>query len=164
MRRTRFPSNLHHNASSPARALAWIRANEMFTGGIRVHSEHSDAYPEVSGYLAPTLLKYGERELAKRLVQWLLCIQRADGSYTSADGVPHVFDTGQVLRGLLAGAELVPRALDAAERAANYLTKEMLGGGSGGFGNRYSGEIPETVHLYVLPPLVKAADALGNSE
>jgi malonyl-CoA O-methyltransferase len=150
--------------SPPSRALAWIRANEVSTGGIRTHSNHSDAYPEVSGYIIPTLLNYGERDLAKRLIQWLLCIQRADGSYTSPNGVPHVFDTGQILRGLLAGAELVPEALDAAERAANYLRKEMLGGGSEGFGNRYSEEIPETVHLYVLPPLMKAAHALGKPE
>ena len=148
------------NLSPPSRALAWIRANELSTGGIRVHSEHSDAYPEVSGYLIPTLLKYGERELTKRLIRWLLCIQRADGSYTSHNGLPHVFDTGQVLRGLLAGAELMPDALDAAQRAAKYLCKEMDRDGSGGYGNRYSGEIPETVHLYVLPPLMKAAEVL----
>jgi malonyl-CoA O-methyltransferase len=147
-------------ASPPSRTLSWIRANEIPTGGIRVHSDSSHAYPEVSGYLVPTLLKYGERELARRLTRWLLCIQRADGSYPSPDGVPHIFDTGQVLRGLLAGADLVPGTLDAARRAADYVCTGMIEGGIGGFGDRYSGKIPETVHLYVLPPLDMAAEVL----
>jgi len=110
----------------------------------------------------PTLLRYGERELARRLIRWLLCIQRANGSYTSPDGVPHIFDTGQVLRGLLAGADLVPGSLDAARRAADYVCTEMTDGGAGGFGDRYSGKIPETVHLYVLPPLKMAAEILNE--
>ena len=38
----------------------------------------------------------------------------------------------------------------------------MLDGGAGGFPPRYVGtDCPETVHLYVLPPLVEAADVLG---
>jgi len=154
------PSKRTSYASPPSRILSWIRANEIPTGGIRVHSDSSHAYPEVSGYLVPTLLRYGERELARRLIRWLLCIQRADGSYTSPDGVPHIFDTGQVLRGLLAGADLVPGTLDAARRAADYVCTEMTDGGFGGFGDRYSGKIPETVHLYVLPPLKMAAEVL----
>lgn len=149
-----------HSSSAPARALKWIRAHESPTGGIRVHSGHADAYPEVTGYLIPTLLQCGERELASRLVRWLLCIQRADGSYTSWHGVPYIFDTGQVLRGLLAAANLVPQALEAARRAADYLCGRMVEGGRGGWGNRYSGAIPESVHLYVLPPLLQAAEIL----
>jgi len=152
----------------PLRALAWIRVNELPTGGIRVHSTHPNAYPEVTGYLVPTLLQYGERELATRLVHWLVCIQRPDGSYTDPGrGKPFVFDTGQVLRGLLAAVDLVPEALDAARRAADYLISQMVDGGKGGFGNRYSysgGIIPESVHLYVLPPLLQASEVLQKPE
>ena len=39
-----------------ARALSWIRANHLPGGGIRVESGHRYAYPEVTGYLVPTLL------------------------------------------------------------------------------------------------------------
>jgi malonyl-CoA O-methyltransferase len=145
------------------RALEWIKTQEIPTGGIRVHSGHVDAYPEVSGYLVPTLLQYGERELAIRIVRWLLSIQRANGSYTSSDGVPHIFDTGQVLRGLLAGSEIVPGALDAARRAADYLYGQMVDGGRKGFGDRYSGTIPENVHIYVLPPLIQTSEILEKS-
>jgi len=148
----------------PARALAWIQAQELPTGGIRVHSAHSNAYPEVTGYLIPTLLEYGERELATRLIRWLICIQRADGSYTSSNGVPYVFDTGQALRGLLAGAEHVPAALNAARRAADYLCQSIIEKGSRGFIEEYSGTIAESVHLYVLPALWEAAKVFQESE
>lgn len=169
--------------SAPQRALRWVRSQESETGGIRVHSESVCSYPEVTGYIVPTLLHYGERELAFRLTRWLMCIQRGDGSYTSPDGDPYVFDTGQVLRGLLAAHELLSdrgrdRAayagpgwaklgfspLDAARRAADYLCSQMVDGGRGGFGTRYQGAsptVPETVHLYVLPPLIRASELLG---
>lgn len=163
-----IPASFSHSkyewfSSPPFRAVRWIKSHELVTSGIRVHSRHAEAYPEVTGYLVPTLLRYGERELAMRLVRWLLCIQRADGSYASHDGKPYVFDTGQVLRGLLAAAEFVPEALKSAERAADYLCGQMLDNGREGFGSRYSGEIPESVHLYVLSPLIEAGEILARS-
>jgi malonyl-CoA O-methyltransferase len=155
--------------SAPRRALNWVRTSELPTGGIRVHSKHPYAYPEVSGYLVPTLLQYGERTLAKRLLRWLCNIQRANGSFTDPDhGCPYIFDSGQVLRGLLAGVALGPTVRDAARRVADYLCAQMVEGGKGGFGPRYGSEgnppVPETVHLYALPPLVQAAEVLGNPE
>lgn len=149
--------------SPPGRMLAWIRATEMSSGGIRVHSRHRYAYPEVTGYLVPTLFQFGERELAHRLARWLIAIQRADGSFPSPDDEKsYVFDSGQVLRGLLAAIELEPLARDAARRTANYLCSEMIDRGRQGFGKRYDGSIPESVHLYVLPPLIEASVILKN--
>jgi malonyl-CoA O-methyltransferase len=147
---------------APFRALAWIRSHELTSGGVAVHSGSPDAYPEVTGYLVPTLLKYGERELAARLTRWLLCIQRADGSFTSPEGSPHIFDTAQVLRGLLAAGERVDGALDAARRAADFLCDQAIRDGEAGFGKRYQNDIPETVHLYALPPLIEAAERLNE--
>ena len=150
--------------SPPTRALEWIRAQEVPTGGIRVHSNHAYAYPEVTGYMVPTLLHYGERDMATRFIRWLMCVQRGDGSYLGPDGKPYAFDTAQVLRGLLAAADLVPGALDAARRAADYLLSQMVDGGRGGFIPRYSGAIPESVHLYALPPLFQAAEIFQRPE
>ncbi len=146
----------------PESALAWIAAHEASGGGIRVHSGRERAYPEVTGYLVPTLLAHGERALAARLLHWLVKIQQADGGYASPDGVPHIFDTGQVLRGLLAEPELVPEARGAARRAADYLCDRAADAGCEGFGVCYAGEplIPETIQLYVLPPLRRAAESL----
>ena len=145
--------------AAPARALGWLRAHELRTGGICVHSHHARAYAEVTGYVVHTLLDYGERELAIRLVQWLLSVQAPEGHFTDPDEEKlHVFDTGQVLRGLLASAALVPAAGEAARRAADWLCAQMVDRGRGGFGPRYDGSIPESVHLYVLPPLCEAAE------
>ncbi len=165
--------------SPPSRALDWVRSQENPAGGIRVHSGRAESYPEVTGYLVPTLLKYGDRELATRLVRWLVSIQHPDGSFPSARGVTNLFDTGQVLRGLLAGMGLVPEARGAALRTAEYLCSQMVDGGEGGFGERgygsfllqqmmegvkggfsprsYLGYVPESIYLYSLVPLLSAA-------
>ncbi len=148
----------------PYLALNWIKSHELSTGGISVHSLHENGYPEVTGYLVPTLMEYGERELAIRLTRWLLCIQRADGAYTSHRGVPYIFDTGQVLRGLLAMANEVPEVINSIERAAGYIYRNVIDNGKGGFGSRYSNDIPESVHLYVLDPLLKAGEVLNRRD
>ena len=147
-----------------ARCLQWLHRNELPSGGIRAHSRHLGAYPEVTGYLIPTLLDYGEHDLARRFLRWLLCVQRADGGFTSPEGEPHIFDTGQALRGLIAGIALEPGARAAAERCADYLCQQAVEGGAKGFGPRYHGSIPESVHLYVLPPLIQAADLFGKTK
>src|SRR6516165_5642587 len=118
--------------SPPERALAWVRAHELRSGGIQVHSQHEQSYQEATGYLIPTLREYGERDLATRLVRWLLAVQRADASFTDPDqGEPAVFDTGQVLRGLLASVATVPDAREAARCAADWICAQMVDGGRG---------------------------------
>ena len=91
------------------------------------------SYPETSGYIATTFLRlasrrdpsYGER--AGRILRWLLSIQNADGSFANPRFGPGgiVFDTGQVLFGLVRGYEASgdPALLAAARRAADWLTR-----------------------------------------
>lgn len=159
--RTRREAKIETSPSA-ARALDWVRSHEARGGGIRIHSGRRDAYPEVTGYLIPTLLEYGERELATRCLRWLLGSQRADGSFPGPRVVPYVFDTGQVLRGLLAGDGLLSEARPAARRSAEYLIGQMVEGGQGGFGPRYGDGTPEAIHLYVLGPLYRAAEMFGD--
>lgn len=145
------------------RSLKWLKNQELASGGLRVHSGHHNAYPEVTGYAVLTLLDYGESEVASRLANWLLQMQRPDGSYADPDyGVAQVFDSGQVLRGLLAVAEQKPEALQAAKQIADYLCSQMLNNGLHGFAAAYSGTIPEPIQLYVLPPLFATSEALGE--
>jgi ubiquinone/menaquinone biosynthesis C-methylase UbiE len=156
-------STISRSARPIGNALDWIRKQEVPGGGIRVHSRHPNAYPEVTGYAIPTLLTYGERELARRHVEWLIAIQRASGGFPEPDGgLVCLFDSGQVLRGLLAGIDLHPHARDAAHRTADYILSQLVTGGTGGFFPQYNGQIPESVLLYVLPPLVQAAEVLGH--
>jgi hypothetical protein len=91
------------------------------------------SYPETSGYIATTFLRLAHkrhpsyRQRALRILEWLLAIQNADGSFANprygAEGI--VFDTGQVLFGLVRGYEETrdPRLLAAARRAAQWLTR-----------------------------------------
>ena len=107
---------------SAQRALAWFERQELPTGGIRVHARSTRAYPEVTGYGVPTLLAYGAQETARRWIDWLLCVQRADGSYPCPDtGRARAFDTAQVLRGLLASSDHGGSMDRAAQRAARCI-------------------------------------------
>jgi hypothetical protein len=70
--------------------------------------------PETSGYIATTFFRLARDrdpsflERAQRILRWLVSIQNADGSFCNPrygrDGI--VFDTGQVLFGLVRGYEV----------------------------------------------------------
>ena len=159
------------SAETPVkRAIEWLHTNENPDGGIFLSSADNASYPEVTGYLIPTVLSYGETELAARFARWLIRIQRRDGSFASADGVPHIFDTGQALRGVLAASQLVPEALECGSRSAEYLYSLMIADGTRGFDvdqvwiRRYSKSIPMSSHLYVLPPLLRFAEIFQKPE
>ncbi|MEO7336046.1 MAG: hypothetical protein ABIV63_05625, partial [Caldimonas sp.] len=118
-------------------AEAWLaRAQDASTdGGVSygysLRGGWRPSYPETSGYIATTFFRlarvrdasYGDR--ARRILGWLLRIQNDDGSFCNprygAEGI--VFDTGQVLFGLVRGHELTrdPALLEGARRAAAWL-------------------------------------------
>lgn len=148
----------------PARALAWIHSQELASGGIRVTSDREDAYPEVAGYLVPTLLRYGESEAGARFLRWLSAVQQPDGSFLSPEGLSYVFDTAQALRGFLAGMGIYKPARECAHRAAEYVYGQLLDEGRSGFAKRFWYGIPESVQLYALPPLQRASSLFENAE
>jgi len=153
----------YRGISSPSKALRWLEGQELPTGGIRAHNRSANPYAEITGYLIPTLIDYGEADLAGRLLRWLLGTQLADGSYPdSVTGLPHIFDSGQVLRGLLAGLHLDSGARNAAVRVADYICRQVSV--DSGFPRQYRGEIPEPILLYVLPPLREASRLLGRPD
>ena len=79
--------------------LKWLIAQELPDGGIRAW-ENGPVYPEVTGYSIPTLMKYGERELAFRNAEYLKRTQGKDGSFRGIDGVKRIFDTSACYEGL----------------------------------------------------------------
>ncbi|MEO6361741.1 MAG: prenyltransferase/squalene oxidase repeat-containing protein [Caldimonas sp.] len=119
-------------------AEAWLcRAQDVAAGGgvsygYTLRRGWAPPYPETSGYIAPTFFRLGRlrdrayAERAERIVQWLLTVQNRDGSFPNLrygpDGI--VFDTGQVLFGLICGFEHTgdESLLRAARRAAGWLT------------------------------------------
>jgi hypothetical protein len=97
------------------------------------------SYPETTGYIVPTMIELARRqdsaalhERARRMLDWLLAIQFADGSFQggridSTPRVPVTFNTGQILIGLAAGALEYgdARYQQAMRRAADWLRDSL---------------------------------------
>jgi hypothetical protein len=104
-----------------AAASGWLRRSMAVTGGqgsahsFSLRHGWSAAYPETTGYLIETLLRYADGlqdpalgAAARRCGAWLLDIQMPDGAYPgllAGSTRPSVFNTGQILFGLAALAE-----------------------------------------------------------
>jgi hypothetical protein len=119
-------------------AEAWLcRAQDACAdGGVSygysIRGGWRQPYPETSGYIVPTFLRLsGARDAtylsrAKRILTWLLTVQNSDGSFANtrygAGGI--VFDTGQVLFGLIRGYQVTAdvKFLQSARKAAAWLT------------------------------------------
>ena len=71
--------NFEADTTDIQKTLGWLSANKVSSGGIVQHSGTSEAYPEVTGYIIPTLLDYGMRNFALELGHWLLSVQKRDG-------------------------------------------------------------------------------------
>lgn len=104
-------------------AVDWIRASQDATDGGGSSANYNlvlgwdDPYPETTGYLVPTLYdvadQYGEPELsdrAERMARWLLSVQLESGgfpagTYSGDEQDPSVFNTGQILRGIVRASQ-----------------------------------------------------------
>src|SRR5690242_20075632 len=123
-------------------ASAWLcRAQDCsvsMDGGVARHfslvSGWSESYPEVTGYIVPTMLRVAAhrgdptlRERARRMLDWLVSIQLPDGAFQASTigarpVIPTIFNTGQILIGLAAGAgEWGEQYLAPMHRAARWL-------------------------------------------
>jgi len=139
-------------------AIRWIERNSILNQGIRTTSNAKRAYPEVTGYLVPTLIEWGERDIARNYVDWLLSIQLSNGGFADPTGRHEmVFDTGQVMRGLLAANKIWPSAKieDSCRRCASWVMS--LIDEDGGIGRipdstQWKGAIPLQVLLYSFEP------------
>jgi uncharacterized protein YyaL (SSP411 family) len=123
-----------------AAAEAWIRRahdhgpDDGVSYGYSAIGGWRPSYRETSGYIATTffdLAKVRENsdwfERAIRIVEWLIDVQNADGSISNPKFGPEgiVFDTGQVLLGLIRAFEETQQTefLDAASRAGDWLIR-----------------------------------------
>ncbi len=116
-------------------------ANGGVSYGYSLRGGWRPSYRETSGYiaetffdLAATLGRPDYRARAVRVCEWLCRVQNADGSisnpaYHEQQGI--VFDTGQVLHGLVRGFEETGESafLHAAERAGDWLVRVADGDG-----------------------------------
>lgn len=98
--------------------MDWILHAQRPDGGIAAYysllTGYSDSYPEVTGYIIPTLYDFASltgdpaaRHAAERATQWLLALQIPSGAFpgglhaSESDAQPSVFNTGQILQGLV---------------------------------------------------------------
>lgn len=121
-------------------AARWIlRAQDATAdGGVSAAYSFEDgwvaSYPETTGYLIPTLLAFSEysgepvyRDRALAMAEWELTVQYAEGGFpghfVDRRNSPVVFNTGQIIFGLVAANEATGEArfLDAARRAGDWL-------------------------------------------
>jgi uncharacterized protein YyaL (SSP411 family) len=127
-------------AAHLAAAADWILRAQRATpdGGVAAAYSFEDgwvpSYAETTGYIIPTLLGYAERtgdaryrDRALEMAEWELAVQYPEGGFPGhfADrrNPPIVFNTGQILFGLVAAHEATgdERFLAAARRAGDWL-------------------------------------------
>ena len=123
-----------------------VRDNRPDAGGVSAGWSFEDgwlpSYPETSGYIVETFIAAAEAldrpeliDRAHRILDWELSIQRADGAFPGHFGEPGsrpvVFNTGQIMHGLLAGYLQLrrPECLDAAVKAGHWLARVQDGDG-----------------------------------
>jgi prenyltransferase beta subunit len=127
--------------------IRWILNAQRPDGGIAAFysllSGYSPSYPEVTGYIIPTLYDFAHLtddesalHAAERATRWLLSLQMASGAFPSGlhtrEETPSVFNTGQILQGLVRAyaetkdADILARAT----AAGDWLTKIQQPDGS----------------------------------
>ena len=145
------------------KAIGWIEANTIVekTGKSIINNTNCPkGYPEVTGYYIPTLIRWGYRELAIDYAKWLISIQHDDGSwYDTFDQMPYVFDTAQILKGLLAAYSIWPdeNVKNAIIKGAMWLAGNIQHDGRFKAADESIWKMPkaysELIHLYCLSPI-----------
>ena len=156
-----------------SRAIDWIKTNHLQGNGIVTTTKMLKGYPEVTGYYIPTLLQWGYRDLAASFGKWLIDIQKADGSWYDAENrEPYIFDSGQILKGLVAIKKAIVETKFSFAYSEVELDESIKKGIEWIFSYMKSDgqlETPsdtawgekrvcsEVVHLYCLQPIMEAA-------
>ncbi len=143
-------------------------------GGVARHYEFKSgwgaSYPETTGYIIPTFLAGGLggnrdecRPRAIRMLDWLASIQGSSGGFAGgtiarATPEPVVFNSGQILLGLAAGAEIDSRYGRSLELAADWLLNSQdSDGGWSRHGGPFAPAGAKTYHTHVAWGLLEAA-------
>ncbi len=156
---------LHFN-----RVFGWIERNTIDNKGITVTSKERVIYPEVTGYYIPSLLQWGERDLACSYAKYLCSIQKKDGSwYDSNDRDPYVFDSAQILKGLVAIRNIMPEVDEGIIRGCEWILSNMNPDGrlttpskdAWGDNEDFCSEL---IHIYCLSPIKEAGKIFNKPE
>jgi rhamnogalacturonyl hydrolase YesR len=127
--------------------VRWIVDAQRPDGGIPAYysllTGYSESYPEVTGYIVPTLYNFAHETRAaaalasaERATDWLLSLQMPSGAFPGGlhthGAQPSIFNTGQILQGLVrAYAETNrPAIRQSALAAGDWLIKMQQPDGS----------------------------------
>lgn len=152
------------------KALQWIKNNTIDGHGITITSKQKRVYPEVTGYYIPTLLNIGEENLAIAYAKYLCNIQKENGAwYDAYDNYPYVFDSAQILKGLVAIEKKLPNVKYNIEKGCDWLLSNMDESGrlKPAISDCFAEDTTvysELIHLYCLTPLIDAGKLLNKPE
>ena len=161
--------------------IEWIKKSETKYGGSSAVYNPilgwSKPYPETTGYLIPTLIQFSEIykspnefDLAIRFGDWLLSIQNENGSWNSGTypnkkGNDSIFNTGQILRGLISlwRATKDNKWLISSEKGLLWLTKGMNENGLWD-AKDYLADFTPSYYTHVYWPMLEVNSELNSKE
>ncbi len=154
-----------------------LRAGQPDAGGVSAGWSFEDgwlpSYPETSGYIVETFLAAADqlerpelRERARRIIDWELSIQTPDGAFPGHFGEPGshpvVFNTGQIIHGMMAGYHQLGReeCLEAAVRAGHWMADQQDDDGC--YRRNVHNGVPHTYNTRATWGMLRAGLAAGD--
>lgn len=151
--------------------IEWIHKHTVCDdGGIIVTTNKPVLYPEVTGYYIPSLLNAGEKELAIKFAKKMMEIQKPDGSwYDSDDAYPFIFDSCQILKGLVAIRDILPEADEHIIKGIDWVFTNLQEDGHLVQPNRDVWGEDDThcndlIHIYCMSPIIEAGELLNRPD
>jgi Prenyltransferase and squalene oxidase repeat len=173
-----FTRSTHSTEETLTSTVRWILDARRPDGGIAAYysllTGYSDSYPEVTGYLIPTLYDFARLAqnrdaaiAAERATDWLLSLQLATGAFPGglhgSGSQPSIFNTGQVLQGLSRACRetKLVQIQQAAIAAGDWLVEEQVANGSWSGPAAYQ-ERPHTYYSMVAWSLAELSEHAGD--
>lgn len=152
------------------KAIKWIDNNTLEGNGITISTKKKLRYPEVTGYYIPSLLRWGLEDKARTFAKYLCDIQREDGAWCeSRMEVPYVFDSAQILKGLIAIRDIMPEVDENIIKGCEWILSNMHEDGrlstpNSDIWGTDTSFCSELIHIYCLEPINQAGIIFDRPE
>lgn len=167
-------------ADTLKRLVRWLLSAQQPDGGIAAYyslvTGYSKSYPEVTGYIVPTFYDVAHATsdedatlAAQRATRWLLSLQTSSGAFPGGlhgdDPQPSVFNTGQILQGLVRAYVETNRSdiREAAIAAGDWLVDTQQAEGSWSGPGAYQG-VAHTYYSMVSWALAQLSAAVDEEK